>query len=291
MEYSEVTQSVISYTEQHLLGDLELEHFQELTGYSKYHLLRVFKKETGKTIGEYIRNRRLAVAANLLIDSNETIITIAFALGFNSQEAFSRAFKEIYAFPPGQYRRMMKTMRVEREMNGMEHKDIKGWLLSGTNADLYEAKLDEQVFHSGTQSAVLYSTGESNEQQFATLMQEFQSTQYNGKRIRLSCYIKSEKVSKCGAWLRIDNAFGDPVQFDNMDRRSITGTTQWNQYAIVLDVPPESESIHFGVLLIGEGRVWMDGFRFEEVDLNVPVTNMLSKEHLPVQPANLDFSE
>lgn len=291
MEYSEVTQSVIAYIEQHLLSDLELAHFPELTGYSKFHLLRVFKKETGKTIGEYIRYRKLAVAANLLKDSNETIITIAFALGFNSQESFSRAFKEIYAFPPGQYRRMMKTMRVEKEMNGMAHKNIKGWMLSGTNAELYEAKLDDQVFHSGTQSAVLYSAGESNEQHFATLMQEFRSTQYIGKRIRLSCYLKSEKVTKCGAWLRIDNAFGDAVQFDNMDQRSITGTTQWNQYAIVLDVPPESESIHFGVLLIGEGKVWMDGFRFEEVDLNIPVTNMLSKEHLPEQPVNLGFSE
>ncbi|WP_376776821.1 helix-turn-helix domain-containing protein, partial [Sporosarcina sp. NCCP-2331] len=74
MQYSKVTQSVISYIEQHLLEDLGLDYFSALTSYSKFHLLRVFKKETGKTIGEYIRYRRLAVAANLLVNSNETVI-------------------------------------------------------------------------------------------------------------------------------------------------------------------------------------------------------------------------
>ncbi|WP_264879262.1 AraC family transcriptional regulator, partial [Sporosarcina sp. NCCP-2378] len=217
-------------------------------------------------------------------------ITIAFTLRFNSQEAFSRAFKEIYNFPPGQYRKLMKIFRLEGE-NGMEHQEIKGWMLSGTNIELYEAKLDTQVFHSGKQSAVLYSTGENSEEQFATLMQEFQSAVYNGKRVRLSCYLKSENATKCGAWMRIDNASSDPIQFDNMDSRAISGTTEWNHYAIVLDVPPESMSIHFGVLLIGKGKVWMDGFRFDEVDLNVPLTNMLSKERLPKQPSNLSFTE
>ncbi|GKV67116.1 hypothetical protein NCCP2331_32690 [Sporosarcina sp. NCCP-2331] len=173
----------------------------------------------------------------------------------------------------------------------MEHQEIKGWMLSGTNIELYEAKLDTQVFHSGKQSAVLYSTGENSEEQFATLMQEFQSAVYNGKRVRLSCYLKSENATKCGAWMRIDNASSDPIQFDNMDSRAISGTTEWNHYAIVLDVPPESMSIHFGVLLIGKGKVWMDGFRFDEVDLNVPLTNMLSKERLPKQPSNLSFTE
>ena len=60
---------------------------------------------------------------------------------------------------------------------------------------------------------------------------------------------------------------------------------------IVLDVPEDSASIHFGVLLIGKGKVCSDGFRFEEVTEKVPTTNMLDVEHLPKQPRNLDFSE
>lgn len=286
-----MTREVISYIEKHLLNHLELDHFPGIARYSKYHLLRVFKRETGKTIGEYIRHRRLAIGANLLMDSNESILTIAFLLQFQSQEAFSRAFKEMYSFPPGQYRKMTRMVKLQKECSGMENSEIKGWILSGTDKNLYKAELDDKVFHSGEKSAVLYSIGESDNQHFATLMQEFQSTVYNGKRIRLSCYIKTERVTKCGVWLRIDNVYGDPIQFDNMDQRPITGTKDWNHYSIVLDVPKDSKSVHFGVLLIGEGKVWMDGFRFDEVDLNEPSTNMLSKEHLPEHPCNLDFCE
>lgn len=59
----------------------------------------------------------------------------------------------------------------------------------------------------------------------------------------------------------------------------------------MLDVPEDSVSIHFGVLLIGTGKVWADGFAFEEVDQTVPSTNMLAIEQLPLDPINLGFDE
>lgn len=105
----------------------------------------------------------------------------------------------------------------------------------------------------------------------------------------MSCYLKTVDATKCGAWMRIDNSMGDTIQFDNMDQRAVTGTTDWNHYSIVLDVPEESDSIYFGVLLIGSGKVWADGFRLEEVDEKVPSTNMLTQTSLPKHPANLDF--
>lgn len=291
MGYSQVTREVISFIEENLLDRLELDQFPGIAGYSKYHLSRIFKHETGKTIGEYIRHRRLAVGAGLLKDTVETVMSIAFLLQFQSQEAFARAFKERYVYPPGQYRRMVKLITLEREWSDMEQSDIKGWMLSGNNPDMYRVKMDDRVFHMGTASAFLYSVDATDNSQFATLMQEFQSTLYEGKRVRLSGYIKTEKAAKCGIWMRIDNVYGDPVQFDNMDDRPITGTNDWNYHSIVLDVPKESASIHFGVLLIGEGNVWMDGFRFEEVDSKEPSTNTIGKRDLPQQPRNLDFGE
>lgn len=290
--YSEVTQRVIAFIESNLTEEIQLDTFPSVIGYSKYHLLRIFKQETGKSIGEYIRERRLATAAILLLHSNESLLTIAFLFHFQSQEAFTRAFKEIYSLPPGKYRKLMQAVRMleeEKEMN--ENKEIKGWSLSGSNPELYEVTVDSNVFHTGTKSGMLYSKGEVNAQHFATMMQGFQAHGYKGKRIKLSCFLKTENVFKCGAWLRIDNAMGDTIQFDNMDNRSIQGTSDWNHYSIVLDVPEDSSSIYFGVLLIGQGKVWADGFRFEEVTKKVPTTNMLDIEHLPEQPSNLDFSE
>ncbi|WP_345783702.1 hypothetical protein [Ureibacillus aquaedulcis] len=74
-----------------------------------------------------------------------------------------------------------------------------------------------------------------------------------------------------------------------MDNRSISGSTEWNQYTIVLDVPEESTSIYFGVLLIGKGKVWADNFQLVVVDKKTPTTNNLHQEILPEEPINLTF--
>ncbi len=288
MNYSHITQQAISFIENHLLSNLD--GLPKAVGYSKYHLLRIFKKETGLTIGEYVRVRRLAKAASLLIHTNKTLIAIAFSLHFQSQEAFSRAFKEVYALPPGQYRKMMREIQMMKEEKEMVTKEeIKGWTLSGSNPENYEIQVDPMVFHTGSKSGVLYSAKKVNAQQFATMMQGFQAKNYRGKRIKLSCFLKTEDATKAGAWMRIDNASGDTLAFDNMHNRSVTGSTDWNHYSIILDVPEESTSIHFGVLLIGKGKVWADNFQFSVVDENTPTTNHLDQELLPEEPINLTF--
>ncbi|WNS78915.1 AraC family transcriptional regulator [Domibacillus sp. DTU_2020_1001157_1_SI_ALB_TIR_016] len=83
---SEVTQKVIAFIERNLTEDLQLNSFPAVTGYSKHHWLRVFKQETGKSIGEYIRIRRLAMAATLLLHSEKLLITIAFYFTFNHRK-------------------------------------------------------------------------------------------------------------------------------------------------------------------------------------------------------------
>lgn len=292
MYYSEITRKTVSYIESNLTEDINLNSFTSVIGYSKYHLSRLFKKDTGKSIVEYIRLRRLALAATLLLETEESILTIGFLFRFQSQEAFSRAFKEVYSLPPGKYRQLMRAVRIIKEENDLNNQEqINGWNLSGSYTELYDLTVDDKVFHTGTKSGLLFAKGEANEQQFGTMMQGFQAENYKNKRIKMSCFLKTEQVTKCGAWLRIDNVSGDTLQFDNMDSRSIHGTTDWNHYSIVLDVPEESASIHFGVLLVGKGKVWADGFRFEEVNEKVDSTNMLFQDNLPKQPINLDFSE
>lgn len=286
--YSELTTKMIEYVEEHIHDEWTLDNYANNIGYSKFHLSRLFKLEVGMTISDYIRKRRLAVASTLLLYSEESIIDIAISLLFQSQEAFTRSFKEVYGLPPGKYRKMMQSLMGMEEMNMTN--EIQGWILSGTHPHLYQMKQDTQVVHTGKGSGLLECIEFENEGQFGTMMQSFSSVNYKEERIRLSCFLKTENVSKCGVWCRID-AQGKTIQFDNMDNRSITGTTDWNFYSIVLDVPVESDSIHFGVLLIGQGKVWADGFRFEIVDETVQSTNMLGIERLPKEPVNLGFDE
>lgn len=286
MGYDKITQQAIAFIERHLLDNLQ--GIPKVVGYSKYHFSRIFKHETGLTIGEYVRARRLAKGAMMLIQTEESILSIAFMLHFHSQEAFSRAFKEVYKLPPGKYRKIMREIQLNEEEKTMNTtQEIKGWHLSGSHPECYEMGIDTKEFHTGSKSGVLYSAQKVTDQQFATMMQGFQATQYLGKRLKLSCFLKTEDASKASAWMRVDNALGDTVAFDNMHGRSITGTTDWNHYHIVLDIPAESSSIHFGVLLIGKGKVWADNFQFTIVDEKTPTT--AATERLPEEPVNLTF--
>jgi AraC family transcriptional regulator len=288
--YSEVTKNVINFLEECFLDDWQVEDFAKKVGYSKFHLTRIFKEETGLTISEYIRKRKMATAAMYLLYSDESILQIAFELHYQSQEAFTRTFKELYKMPPGKYRKLMRTLRGMEEEN-MSDTTIKGWLLSGSHPTCYEMKTDPQVFHTGSRSGLLTSKTKVSEEQFGTMMQSFSADKWKGKRIKVSCFLKTEDVQKCGVWCRVDNNSSDVIQFDNMDNRPIQGTTDWNFYSIVLDVPEESASIHFGILLTGIGKVWADGFKLDEVDSSVLSTNMLNKNKLPSEPVNLGFDE
>ncbi|MGM9950677.1 MAG: helix-turn-helix transcriptional regulator [Lysinibacillus sp.] len=290
--YSEVVRDIIFILEKHLLEEWQLEDYAKKIGYSKFHLTRNFKKETGMTIGEYIRKRRLAMAALFLLHSDLSIMQISLELHFQSQEAFTRSFKELYKMPPGKYRALMRTLQRTEEGKMTVSNQVKGWSLSGSNPEMYEMKTDGSVFHTGSKSGYFASKAPAGEGQFGTMMQSFSAEKWQGKRFKMSCFIKTKDTVKCGAWCRVDNHSGDLLQFDNMDNRPIVGTTDWNYYSIVLDVPADSASIHFGVLLIGTGEVWTDSFKFEEVDQSVPTTNMLANtEELPLEPVNLGFDE
>jgi hypothetical protein len=80
------------------------------------------------------------------------------------------------------------------------------------------------------------------------------------------------------------------VAFDNMQDRAITGTTGWQRYNVVLDVPKDATGISFGILLNGTGEVWLNSTKFEVVGPEIPVTSHGDRK-LPDKPVNLDFAE
>jgi hypothetical protein len=104
--------------------------------------------------------------------------------------------------------------------------------------------------------------------------------EYVGKRVRLTGFVKAEQVTgSAGLWMRVDGpggySSGKPAQmlaFDNMQDRPITGTTDWGQYQVVLDVTSTAANLAFGILLAEVGHVWLDGVNLEVVDTTVPTT-------------------
>ena len=282
---------IIFYVEENLHEPLTLESIASQSYFSKYHFHRIFQSSIGMTVTEYIRLRRLANASSDLLYTNEHILDIALYYRFESQESFTRAFKEIYKLPPGKYRKVMSDVLKSKEETNMELK-VKGWFLSGSNPFNYEMGIDHEIVHQGKASGYLKSKAVSDSTEFATMMQTFKANQFVDKRIRLSCFICTENVDTyAGMWMRVDDTMEDVLQFDNMSNRPIKGTTKWNHYSIILDVPPQSAVISFGIILSGQGTIWADQFIFEEVNKSIPTTNLEVHGELLDEPVNLSFDE
>lgn len=105
MEYLKVLERAILYIENHLTEPIRVEEVARAAGYSYYHLTRQFSAVLGESVGSYIKKRRLSEASKKLLYTDQKIIDIALLYGFESSEAFSRAFKTIYQVSPAHYRK------------------------------------------------------------------------------------------------------------------------------------------------------------------------------------------
>ena len=79
-----------------LESPLSLEKVCQRSGYSKWHLQRMFKKETGHSLGQYIRSRKLTEIAQKLKQSNEPILYLAERYGSESQQTLTRTFELLF---------------------------------------------------------------------------------------------------------------------------------------------------------------------------------------------------
>lgn len=105
MDYLERINNAVSYIENKLKNNIQLEDVARNACFSKYHFIRIFQAVTGETVWSYVRKRRLTKAARDLIDTNQRILDIAFDYQFESPESFNRSFKAMYHQTPGQYRK------------------------------------------------------------------------------------------------------------------------------------------------------------------------------------------
>ncbi len=106
MSYLQQIQRGVDYVEERLDEDLDLRAVSKAAGLSHAHFQRIFKALTGETLGTYVRSRRLANALDLLRTTDQRVLDVAIAAGFESQEAFARAFKKAYGMTPTDYRRL-----------------------------------------------------------------------------------------------------------------------------------------------------------------------------------------
>lgn len=102
-----VTERILAYIECNLDKELTLKKIAGELNYSRFYMERSFKRGMGITIYKYIQRRRLEVAAGKLAGTQKPIIEIAMEAGYGSQQAFTQAFRSVYAYTPQEYRKLM----------------------------------------------------------------------------------------------------------------------------------------------------------------------------------------
>ncbi|HPJ21388.1 MAG TPA: helix-turn-helix domain-containing protein [Clostridia bacterium] len=105
MNWFERMNKSIDYIEGNLTGYVDKKFLAGITLCSEFHYHRIFSMTTGMTLGEYIRNRRMSQAADDLIRTNERVIDVALKYGYESPEAFTRAFRQFHGITPTQTRK------------------------------------------------------------------------------------------------------------------------------------------------------------------------------------------
>ena len=162
------------------------------------------------------------------------------------------------------------------------------WQLAGNDLSCYQLNRDFLVTYAGKPSGRLMSVGEC--QSFGTMVQCVDPAAYTGRRVRFSAYVKARDVRDwAGLWMRVDGegGCGTTLAFDNMSTRPIKGSRDWTRYDVVLDVAKEAKSICLGILLEGQGKVWLGGVSFEAVSTAVPTT--VADGQMQKESANLNF--
>lgn len=96
--------TVINYIEDNLTEKLNLSSIAIGVGYSKYYLHRMFVETVGLSIHNYVQRRQLTEAAKLLVFSDKSILEISLIAGYESQQAFTNIFKQMYKKTPNEYR-------------------------------------------------------------------------------------------------------------------------------------------------------------------------------------------
>lgn len=95
---------VLTYIATHLDEDLTLRELAAVACFSPFHFHRIFRGMVGESTAEYLRRLRMERAGRALKNSNRQVLDIAQEAGYDSHEAFSRAFKQRYGLSPSQYR-------------------------------------------------------------------------------------------------------------------------------------------------------------------------------------------
>lgn len=165
-EYETRMSRVLAHIDSHIDQALNTESLANVAHFSPYHFHRLFTAWTGETLGEYLRRRRVEVAAMRLVSQPRlSILSAALSVGFGSAEAFTRAFKLRFGCPPTTWRELEAKRRFQKsnlsQVNRKDNQDRLGGLVKNDASNQpKEATMNVQIVNrSPVKIAYLRHTG------------------------------------------------------------------------------------------------------------------------------------
>lgn len=116
MALAQSLQKAIDYMEENLLNEISIEAIAKQANVSPFHFQRMFLIMTDISVGEYLRRRRLTLAAQQLLNTNQKIIDIAYRYGYESPEAFTKAFRKQHGLSPSEARKEKGTLQSHNRL-------------------------------------------------------------------------------------------------------------------------------------------------------------------------------
>lgn len=107
-DYVDVGKSIAEYIDSHLESDLSVRELANMVYVSPDHLTRTFKKKYGKTVSDYILEKRMDLAGVLLRREDLTITMVSDSVGFGNYSFFTEQFKKVYGMTPREYQKKCK---------------------------------------------------------------------------------------------------------------------------------------------------------------------------------------
>lgn len=105
MDWIERLNQTINYIEEHLAEEIDYSKLAQIACCSTYHFQRMFTYMAGISLSEYIRRRRMSLAAIDLQDGKDKIVDIGLKYGYSSPTAFNRAFQSVHGVAPSMIKR------------------------------------------------------------------------------------------------------------------------------------------------------------------------------------------
>ncbi|MFG2101042.1 transcriptional regulator, AraC family [Micromonospora echinaurantiaca] len=107
---------LVDLVEEHLTEEFDVDGLARAVGTTEYHLRRMFSSLAGMPLSEYVRRRRMTVAAADVVRGEDDLLAIAVRHGYGSTEAFGRAFRAVHGVGPSDVRRDGGPLRVQPQL-------------------------------------------------------------------------------------------------------------------------------------------------------------------------------